>query len=162
MIEKNTSTTPASVGQTIKALSILRIAFAMGCTIFLGVVAYLIEIQKYPASNISANLLLPVAAAIFLVCSFVAKIFERKKLSSLNSNIPAADKLALYRSVKIFNFAMIELPVIVVIISYFLTANRMFLFVAPLLIARFFLEKINEDVIVNKLQLNRQELTQLK
>ena len=135
-------------------MSVLRLAFAMGCLIFLGVSIYLVEVQKIEVETELSRDVIFIGVLVFAVAMFMLqKIITAKKIRAINDLGSAPEKLTRYRSLMITRLALIEAPVLISIIGYFLSANVLLIALAGVLIASFFLLKFSPEKIRQELNI---------
>ena len=100
-------------------------------------------------SKFNGQVLVVVLVAFISLIS--SRILIRKKLQSITSLGDASLKLKKFRSLMIFNLALIELTILLSGVAYFLTSNRLFLIIAAIMLIQFFREKFTEEAISLKL-----------
>ena len=110
---------------TIKALSVMHFSLFIGQLMFAGIAIYLQYTKVFSAVIKNEELLLLIVPYLIgLAVAFVimSTFSYKKKVEEIKANdqsIP--EKLAAYRAASIIRWAMIEAPVLLIIIGYLLT-----------------------------------------
>ena len=150
-------------GNTIKALMILHKALLVGQIIFAGVSFFLVYVKTQPSPMEELDRTLQVVAIVLSAGGFFAgtSLFKKKLLQLRDMQISLKEKLGLYRSACIIQWALIEGPCLATIICFFLTGNYAFLALTAVLILLFAMTAPSKAKIALQLGLSEAELEEL-
>ena len=146
-----------------KSLQILHGAFLAGMVLF-SIVSVIINITGR-LKGVDASLEKPLQVIALLLTAGSAGMgffIFNKRIQSVDNNANAAERINIYRSIAIIRWAMIEAPVLFIIISFMLTGNYAFLGLAVVLMGIFASTAPLKNKIVQQLQLNDNEVAQLE
>jgi hypothetical protein len=122
-----------------KALNILHKAMLMGQVLFTAVCFYLLYSKSVIPSLHELDKTLQVITIIFSVAGFIAGnfLFKKRLPQAKESSLPLKEKFAIYRSGCIIQWALLEAPALLSVVSFFLTGNYAFIALTAMLIILF-------------------------
>ncbi len=130
---------------------------------FLGIVTYLVEIEKTRMDKqVPREYVLVAVLGGLMISSVTRRIITGKRFLHIRDMESTQEKLRQFRSVLITNFALIEVPVLLTTGAYFLTADKVFLILTPVLLLQLFLLKIDAETIKEKLNLQDTDMQGLQ
>ncbi|HQW82829.1 MAG TPA: hypothetical protein PK987_00120 [Ferruginibacter sp.] len=147
----------------IKALKIVHKVMLMGQIVFAAVSIYLVYAGIINAYLTELDKKLQVIVLIIAATGIYAGryYFKKKVFQIQNSLADAKQKFDAYRAASLLQWSLIEIPAIVSIICFFLTANYAFIALAFFLIAIFAMQAPSKSKIVQQLQIEEAELETL-
>lgn len=146
-----------------KALQILHAAMLIGMVLFSIVSVVVIMKGSIRFANPSLGKSLQVIALLLTAALAGTGFFLfNKRIQSISDTANATERLGIYRSAAIIRWAMIEAPVLFIIICFMLTGNYAFLGLAIALMILFASTAPLKNKIVQQLELNDNEIAQLE
>lgn len=142
----------------LASLTVLYIALLMGISVFLAIVLFVTPPTKLNINLEQVNLGFLVSSLIFglggIVLSRHLSQMKNKTARTLNT---LGEKLQSYTVSLILKLALIEAPILLAIVFYFLEEEVIFLAIALVLILYFVAQKPNVNTIAMDLELNQDE-----
>ena len=150
-------------GGVLKSLNILHKAMLAGQILFSAVCGYLVYAGIISPSAKELDKVLQVVAIALSVAGVFAgmSVFKKRLLQIRDMQTGINEKFSAYRSACIIQWALLEGPVIFIIISFFLTGNYAFPALAIVLIFLFALQAPSKLKIALQLQVSEAELEDL-
>lgn len=126
---------------TIKALAVMHFSLLIGQLMFAGI-AYYLRYTKVFGSIIKDQevllLIVPALIALAVVFIMISYFSFKKKVESISKNDqPVTEKLTAYRAASIIRWAMLEAPVLLLIIGFLLTGTSGLLLVIAVMLIMF-------------------------
>ncbi len=142
----------------LNTLYIIFFALVFGQVMF-GFVAFFFQsTQQVHESTSDLNSLLLYIVPFLVLAGIISSIFfYRSKLRSIRASSSLHQKLVDYRVSMIVKFAMLEVPSLVAIVAYLLTANIIFLGLAGIVILNFILERPSVRKLTLDLELSQKD-----
>ena len=146
----------------LRALSVLHFSLFIGQLMFAGIAAYLIYSKSIKPTLSNEEVVIMVGAGVIgLAVALVIAAFAgfKKKVEKTRLNADAiTEKLKAYRASSIIRWAMLELPTLLAIIVFMLTANQMLLIVVVSLLLLFYYTKPTSFKVAQDLGINEEEV----
>ncbi|WP_186757154.1 hypothetical protein [Echinicola salinicaeni] len=95
--------------------------------------------------------------SLVLASIFGSNIYFKKQLSKLKQDNSLKDKLTDYITALVVKYALLEVPAIIAIVAYFISADWLFLGLAGTMIIIFLLHKPSQSKTISELSLNPEE-----
>ena len=126
---------------TIKAMAVMHFSLLTGQLMFAGI-AYYLKYTKVFSSVIKDEqvllLIVPALIALAVIFTMISYFSFKKKVESISKNDqPVTEKLAAYRAASIIRWAMLEAPVLLLIIGFLLTGTSGLLLVIAVMLIMF-------------------------
>jgi hypothetical protein len=146
----------------LKSINILHKAFLIGQLLFIGIAFYLVYFKLFQATEHQLEKPLQFIAIILSIGGFFAgsQIFKKRLADSRQQN-NVKEKFELYRGACIIQWALLEGPCLFNIISFMMTGDYTFLYLAGALILTFVRLSPSKIKLVDDLQLSDEEATDL-
>jgi hypothetical protein len=150
-------------GTHIKTLNALHKGLITGQVVFAAIAFYLVYANIFVSHQKEWEKPLQLIAVLLSVGGFIVGniIFKNRINSVIGTNESVATKMDAYRTACIIQWALIELGSLFSIISFMLTGDYSFLFLAGALVLTFAMLSPAKDKIVFQLQLTDSEAAQL-
>jgi len=139
----------------LKILKIIHIALCVGLVLFTGF-AYL-QIGDFSKANADSSLMLYIVPTIAVVGYFGSKYLFKNLIQKISKEDSLTEKLQRYQSASIVQYAVIEGPGFLSIMTYYSTGNMLFLAIAVCLIAYLYSLRPTLEKLKNELDLNFEE-----
>lgn len=143
----------------LRSLNILHLALLAGM-VMLTVILFLFAEEREVEDQFLQTLIM-VLAIISIASLFGGLYIFRKIISGIDKKLQLAEKLHKYRGASIVKWAMLEAPVLLSAICYFITNQTGFLITSVGLILFFMLHRPAKARIVNDLVLSADEMNML-
>lgn len=146
----------------LKSINILHKAFLIGQLLFLVIAFCLVYFKLFQPSEHQLEKPLQLIAVIFSIGGFIVgnRIFK-KRLDDIKMQDNTQAKFEIYRGACITQWALIEAPCLFNIISFMLTGDYTFLYLAGALILTFVRISPSKIKLVYDLQLSDDEAAEL-
>ena len=156
MINKNLNS------NDLRSINIVHKAFLIGQLLFIAIAFCLVYFKLFQATEHQLEKPLQLIAVIFSIGGFFAgsQIFK-KRLADIRLQNNIKDKFELYRGACIIQWALIEWPCLFNIISFIVTGDYTFLYLAGALILTFVRLSPSKLKLVEDLQLSEDEAAEL-
>lgn len=147
---------------TIKALAVMHFSLLVGQLMFAGIAFYLkyTQVIRDVIKDEQVRLLvvpgLLGVAVVLVMASFFS--FKKKIAVIRNSEQTVTEKLTAYRAASIIRWAMLEAPVLLIIIAYLLTGIEVLLGVIAVLLLLFLYTKPTVAKAASELGINEAEV----
>ncbi len=131
--------------------------------LFFGLIAFLLVYSKTiaPPEPALQNSIL-IIVVLFAAGGFVGSNFVfNRKLKALKTKLELKERMADYRSALMIRYALLEAPVMLAIILYFLTCDILFLGLAALIVAYFLTLTPTRERAIKDLELSNKEQEQI-
>ena len=150
-------------GSHIKALNILHKALISGQVVFGAIASYLVYANLFVSNQKNLEKPLQLIAVLLSVGGFIVGnlIFKNRINNVIGTKESIVTKMEVYRTACLVQWALIELGCLFSIISFMLTGDYSFLFLAGALVLTFAMLSPAKDKIVFQLQLTDEEAAQL-
>ncbi len=146
-----------------KALQILHGAMLAGMLLFSIVSVFIKTTGRLQPVDAGVGKILQVIALLLAGASAGAGFFLfNRRMQSINDTANAKERMNIYRAAAIIRWALIEAPVLFIIISFMLTGNYAFLGLAIVLMGIFASTAPLKNKIAQQLQLNNNEVAKLE
>ena len=143
----------------LKAMTLVHRAMMLGQVIFAAIATVLVSTRAfYPSLQDQERIFQVVALVLCFVGVYIGSTLFRKKISSIrDSNASVNERVDEYKKAAVVQWALLEGPVLFVIISFMLTANYSLLVLAVVLMMVFAAMAPSKAKIVFLLRLNDNE-----
>jgi hypothetical protein len=150
-------------GTHIKALNVLHKALITGQVVFAAIAFYLVYANLFVSHQKDWEKPLQLIAVLLSVGGFIIGniIFKNRINSIIGTNESISTKMNVYRTACLVQWALIEFGCLFSIISFMLTGDYSFLFLAGALVLTFAMLSPTKDKVVFQLQLTDAEAAQL-
>jgi hypothetical protein len=147
----------------IKALNSMHKAFIAGQVIFAAIAFYLVYAHIFVSYPKQLEKPLQLASVLLSVGGFIIGnlIFKNRIGSVIGTRETVSKKIYTYRVACLIQWALIEAACFFSILSFMLTADYSFLFLAGALILTFIMLSPAKDKVVSQLELTDEEAAQL-
>lgn len=143
-----------SSGEYMNSLRIIHGAMLLLQVLFLAVVFWLVEPSRMPEHDLFFN----IAGAVVLVLGFVLSyILPAKSINESKAKRGLGEKLNVYRTAAILNWALLDGVCVFLIVGYFMTGELRFVLASVFAMVALFLNRPTIDRIVYKLDLDESE-----
>lgn len=144
----------------LKTLNIIHKSLFAGQLIFGGIVIFLFSNGIETAPMKEYDRIFQVVAIIVAGAGYLigTKIFKKQIWAARESGLPAKQKFETYRKASIMLWALLEVPCLLCIIFFYLTANYAFIVLAGALIFLFFIFGPSREKIKLYLSISDNEL----
>ncbi len=144
-------------------LQILHFALLGGQLILVGIFGFMVyyrlaemgNFMPVPTNIIYLVLLLPAVGV--LGSNFLFKML----LGNIPNDIEVKEKLTKYQTALLVRYAILEVPILLILVLYMLTGNQTLLLAVVLGMAYFFMMRPTKTTIIEDLELTQQEQKQL-
>lgn len=147
----------------IKALNAMHRAFITGQIAFAAIAFYLVYDNIFIAQAKQWEKSLQTISVVLAVGGFIIGnlIFKNRITSVIGTNVGLSKKMDAYRIGCLIQWALIEFACLFSIVSFMLTGDYSFLFLAGALILTFVMLSPAKDKVIFQLQLTDEEAAQL-
>jgi hypothetical protein len=143
-----------------KASQIIHLALLAGQSLFAGIALFL---KKQTTLNTSKDTQFLVIAVILSITGFfVGNLMYKRIIATTTKKETLTDKMPVYQSALITRYALLEGASLFSIVSYFITANFIFLIIAGVIIAYFITLRPTIDTVAEELSLTYEEKLELE
>lgn len=151
-------TKKGTIREYFSQLNIIHIALLMGQILFLLIIYFINhEVEMSDGDDLEASFKL--IAPLLAVGGFIASLtISKSRLKNSQRKGSLKEKLEDYRAITIIKLALIEGPSLFAIISYFITADMFFFYLALILVLVFVFIRPTKKSFIKDLLLNPSEI----
>ena len=150
-----------STSNDLRAIQILYKALLAGQILFLLISILLVESGKFPPQVDLINVLLGVASILCMTGIIFGYALFKRKIADIKIEDDFTTRIGQYRAASILQWSLSEAPALLCIVSYLLSASRLFWIPIAILLINFLYLYPSKTKIVQQLQLNGEEEARL-
>ena len=110
-----------------------------------------------PVNNMTDDIFIYAVPILAVACLTAAFFFFSLRINAIKKEPNLIKKMTDYRSLQIIRYSLLEAPSLFSIVVFYITANRLYLGLAGLIIIIFFYFKPSRDRAITELELNASE-----
>lgn len=141
----------------IRTLKIIHVAIVISLLIFLGFSIYLSYTVNFNLGESMKDFFQVIVPLLFIASVTASQILFKYKINSIQSHDDLSLKMNAYRTAFIIKCAVLEAPVLLSIVAYFLTSDALFSILSAVMIAYFIMQHPNASKMKEQLMMNETE-----